>query len=119
MVQLPINLTLIKPHLLQEGNQYDLTMIEYGPIINHCLSLYWKCVLYIFTTTTTTNTAAAAQESSLIRVGSGDLESVANLCVDYMDIVMGGLATPLNCLATLVTKVCKLIIIIPYSRKYL
>ena len=106
MIQLPINLTLTKPQFEEELN-HDSQMIEYGPIINYCLSSYWKCLLYVFNNIPSAGDPSnGQQQNSLISIGSMDLERIANLCVEYMDIIRGSLATPLNCLVTLVPKVC-------------
>ena len=106
MARLPVNLSLVKPlNASQDGGH-----IEYGPIISYSLSLYWKCILYTLRHNTDDVTqlppALDGDKCSLIRIGSGDVESIAGICVDYMDIVtVDHLATPLCCLATLLPKV--------------
>ena len=107
MAKLPVNLSLVKPlEVSQDGGH-----IEYGPSISYCLSLYWKCILYTLQHSSgrvipSPTVLPDGDKCSLIRIGSDDVESIAGLCLDYMDIVtVDQLATPLYCLATLLPKV--------------
>ena len=119
LIRLPVNLSLTKP--LNEpslsAEEISLkTCIEYGPIIDHCLSAYWKCILYALRHHSTTDVPTTPTRpllsigekdgDALIRIGSSSVESVASVCVDYLDIVTVDLATPLYCLAVLIPQVC-------------
>ena len=117
---LPINLVLIKPIDLssnqnipeQDGDYLKASRVvhEYGPIISYCISLYWKCILYALQhrydhVTLMHGSCDPQVTSSLLRIGSDDMDSIAELCVEQMDIFTDNLGITLLCLAALVPKV--------------
>ena len=113
--QLPVNLSIVKPLDKQqlEGR------VEYGPIVDHCISRYWYCLLSGLRAATPHPLPGAS--GSLIRIGDpSSLESIASLCVDYLDIVTVDLGTPLACLAVLVPKgVFTVLLVVLFSSRML
>ena len=107
LIQMPVNLSLSKPE--EEGTALDKSgpCVEYGPIIDYFLTAYWRCVLFGLEYSTDSHVIPLLQshDDHMTKINSKNPETIAELCIEYIDIAMNDIATPILCFSVLVPKV--------------
>ena len=111
---LPLLIKIVKPDVVVSSQPNQLPVVaekkplDWGPLIAHCYSSYWNCVLFamrcIHRQPSLSDIYLESKSTELI-VGSCVVVRVADACLESLDVATENLSTVIECLSILAPKV--------------